>query len=78
MMKKITVDGPVTLNLEDKSLTFTKGRVYEVEDEVAAHPYLKQYIVRCEDVEQAAKPARKTTAKAKKEAEDGKSDAADA
>lgn len=75
MMKKITVDGPVTLNLEDKSLAFTKGRVYEVEDAVAAHPYLKQYIVRCEDVEQAVKPARKTAPKAKKEAEDGKSDA---
>lgn len=77
-MKKISVDGPVTLNLEDKSLSFTKGRVYEVEDAVAAHPYLKQYIVRIENVEQAAKPVRKTATKAKKEAEDVKSDAADA
>ena len=44
-MKKIYVDGPVTLNLDDKSHEFVKGICYTVEDEVADHPYLKQYIV---------------------------------
>lgn len=79
-MKKIYVDGPVTLNLDDKSHEFVKGNCYTVEDEVADHPYLKQYIVRVENVEGEEKPARKTarkTPQAKKEADDGKSDAAD-
>ena len=60
-MKRITVSGPVTLRLNDERHTFAVGNTYEVEDEVAAHPYLKQYILREEAVaepETVTEPAK--------------------
>lgn len=69
-MKKIFVDGPVTLNLDGTSYEFRKGVGYTVEDEVADHPYLKQYIIRLEVVETEEEPTCE-------EADDGKSDADD-
>lgn len=77
-MKKITVDGPSLSTSRTSPSSLPRGASTRSRTQWRHIPYLKQYIVRCEDVEQAVKPARKTAPKAKKEAEDGKSDAAGA
>nr|DAG77434.1 MAG TPA: hypothetical protein [Caudoviricetes sp.] len=49
-MKRITVNGPVTLRLNGKRYPFTAGREYVVSDEVAGNGYLAQYILTVSDV----------------------------
>lgn len=70
-MKKIEVNGPVTLNCKQGALSFKRGEVYEVEDEVADHPYLKQYITVCTEVKEA-KPARRKKKEAADDGDDGR------
>lgn len=81
-MKRIEVIGPVTLKCSRGVFPFQKGRVYEVEDDIAAHPYLVGQLKSCIDVKKpdvddkkAAKKAEpKTTRKAKSETEDVNAD----
>lgn len=69
-MKKIEVKGPVLLRCKHGAFSFQRGVVYDVEDEVAAHPYLVAQLKSCVDVKVPTKPRRK-----KKEASDAGSNA---
>ncbi len=69
-MKRIEVTGPVVLNIRTQEgverFVFAPRQAYEVQDAVAAHPYLAQYLLKVEDVE--VRTTRKT--RTKKEAKD--------
>lgn len=68
-MKRIEVNGPVTLKCAIGAFTFLKGSVYEVEDSIAEHPYLSGQLKSCIDIKKT-----KTTRKAKSETEDVNAD----
>lgn len=54
-MKLITVNGPVNLRVDGEiGHTFKRGEAYEVSNDVAKHPYLKQYIATCVDLPSTA------------------------
>lgn len=44
-MKKITVCGPVILNVDGKEFRFGKGEEYEVTNAIADNGYLAQYLL---------------------------------
>lgn len=65
-MKRIEVTGPVALNVRTKDgverFEFSPGRAYEVQDTVAAHSYLAQYLLKVVDVETPRKTRTKKEA----------------
>lgn len=80
-MKKISVVAPVVLNTGADSRTFKPGVVYEVDNAVAAHPYLSRFVASIAEIGKPKKGAKKPSAKEAddkppaKEADDGTSDA---
>lgn len=67
-MKRITVNGPITLRLNGKRLPFAAGKEYVVSDEVAGNSYLSQYILTVSDVN--GRTRKKVTAEAKDDGSD--------
>ena len=57
-MKRISLTGPVELRIGDDVMSFARGVSYDVADNIAKHPYLRQYIARVEDIAEPAKPKR--------------------
>ena len=74
-MKRISVKGPVAVNLVSGRHLFLPGKDYEVTDEVARFPWLQQYLLKVEDAsseDEKPKRARRRAAKAAEESDDGK------
>lgn len=67
-MKRVTVNGPVTLRLNGKRLPFAAGKEYVVSDEVARNSYLSQYILTVSDVK--GRTRKKDAAEAKDDGSD--------
>lgn len=64
-MKRITVRCPLVLNMGSQQFEFKPAQSYEVEDAVAAHPYLQAHLATFIDITPPAKenPAPKKNAK---------------
>lgn len=62
-MKRISVRCPLVLNMGSLQFEFKPTRSYEVEDAVAAHPYLQAHLATFIDITPPAKekPAAKKT-----------------
>lgn len=58
-MKKISVSCPLVLNSAGASHRFVPGVEYEVEDAVAEHPYLAQYIATVVDMPKPKRGGKK-------------------
>lgn len=54
-MKRITVRCPLVLNMNSQQFEFTPAQSYEVEDAVAAHPYLQAHLATFIDITPPAK-----------------------
>lgn len=54
-MKRITVRCPLVLNMNSQQFVFKPGQTYEVEDAVAAHPYLQKHLATFIDITPLAK-----------------------
>lgn len=54
-MKRITVRCPLVLNMGSQQFEFKPTRSYEVEDAVAAHPYLQAHLATFIDITPPAK-----------------------
>ena len=54
-MKRITVRCPLVLNMGSQQFEFKPTRSYEVEDAVAAHPYLQAHLATYIDITPPAK-----------------------
>lgn len=54
-MKRITVRCPLVLNMGSQQFEFTPAQSYEVEDAVAAHPYLQAHLATFIDITPPAK-----------------------
>lgn len=54
-MKRITVRCPLVLNMNSQQFVFKPGQAYEVEDAVAAHPYLQAHLATYIDITPPAK-----------------------
>lgn len=54
-MKRITVRCPLVLNMGSQQFEFKPTRSYEVEDVVAAHPYLQAHLATFIDITLPAK-----------------------
>ena len=71
-MKRITVRCPLVLNMGSQQFEFKPTRSYEVEDAVAAHPYLQAHLATFIDITPPAKEkpaAEKVEEPAKEKAE---------
>ena len=69
-MKRISVRCPLVLNMGSQQFEFKPTRSYEVEDAVAAHPYLQAHLATFIDITPPAKekPAAKKTTTVKEAA----------
>lgn len=54
-MKRITVRCPLVLNMGSQQFEFKPAQSYEVEDAVAAHPYLQAHLATYIDITPPAK-----------------------
>ncbi len=54
-MKRITVRCPLVLNMGSQQFEFKPAQSYEVEDAVAAHPYLQAHLATFIDITPPAK-----------------------
>ena len=54
-MKRITVRCPLVLNMGSQQFEFRPAQSYEVEDAVAAHPYLQAHLATYIDITPPAK-----------------------
>lgn len=54
-MKRITVRCPLVLNMDPQQFEFKPAQSYEVEDAVAAHPYLQAHLATYIDITPPAK-----------------------
>lgn len=54
-MKRITVHCPLVLNMGPQQFEFKPAQSYEVEDAVAAHPYLQAHLATYIDITPPAK-----------------------
>ena len=54
-MKRITVRCPLVLNMGSQQFEFKPARPYDVEDAVAAHPYLQAHLATFIDITPPAK-----------------------
>lgn len=54
-MKRITVRCPLVLNMGSQQFDFKPAQSYEVEDAVAAHPYLQAHLATYIDITPPAK-----------------------
>lgn len=54
-MKRITVRCPLVLNMGPQQFEFKPAQTYEVEDAVAAHPYLQAHLATYIDITPPAK-----------------------
>ena len=54
-MKRITVRCPLVLNMGPQQFEFKPAQSYEVEDAVAAHPYLQAHLATYIDITPPAK-----------------------
>lgn len=54
-MKRITVRCPLVLNMGPQQFEFKPAQSYEVEDAVAAHPYLQAHLATYIDITPTAK-----------------------
>ena len=54
-MKRITVRCPLALNMGSQQFEFKPAQSYEVEDAVAAHPYLQAHLATYIDITPPAK-----------------------
>lgn len=54
-MKRITVRCPLVLNMGSQQFEFKPAQSYEVEDTVAAHPYLQAHLATYIDITPPAK-----------------------
>lgn len=54
-MKRITVRCPLVLNMGSQQFEFKPAQSYEVEDAVAAHPYLQAHLTTYIDITPPAK-----------------------
>lgn len=54
-MKRITVRCPLVLNMGSQQFEFKPAQSYEVEDAVAAHPYLQTHLATYIDITPPAK-----------------------
>lgn len=66
-MKRITVRCPLVLNMGSQQFEFKPTRSYEVEDAVAAHPYLQAHLATFIDI---TPPAKEKTVEAEEPAEE--------
>lgn len=68
-MKRISVRCPLVLNMDSQQFVFKPAQSYEVEDAVAAHPYLQAHLATFIDIPQSVeeKPAEE---KAEEKAEE--------
>lgn len=63
-MKRITVRCPLVLNMGSQQFEFKPAQSYEVEDAVAAHPYLQAHLATFIDI---TPPAKEKTVEAEVE-----------
>ncbi len=66
-MKRITVRCPLVLNMGPQQFEFKPAQSYEVEDAVAAHPYLQAHLATYIDI---TPPAKEKPVEAEIEAEE--------
>ena len=57
-MKRITVRCPLVLNMGSQQFEFKPAQSYEVEDAVAAHPYLQAHLATFIDTRRRQKKSR--------------------
>ena len=65
-MKRITVRCPLVLNMGSQQFEFKPAQSYEVEDAVAAHPYLQAHLATYIDI---TPPAKEKLVEAEEKAE---------
>ena len=66
-MKRITVRCPLVLNMGPQQFEFKPAQSYEVEDAVAAHPYLQAHLATYIDI---TPPAKEKPAEAEEKVEE--------
>lgn len=66
-MKRITVRCPLVLNMGSQQFEFKPAQSYEVEDAVAAHPYLQAHLATYIDI---TPPAKEKPVKAEEKVEE--------
>lgn len=66
-MKRITVRCPLVLNMGSQQFEFKPAQSYEVEDAVAAHPYLQAHLATYIDI---TPPAKEKLVEAEEKAEE--------
>ena len=66
-MKRITVRCPLVLNMGSQQFEFKPAQSYEVEDAVAAHPYLQAHLATFIDI---TPPAKEKLVEAEESAEE--------
>ena len=66
-MKRITVRCPLVLNMGPQQFEFKPAQSYEVEDAVAAHPYLQAHLATYIDI---TPPAKEKPGEAEEKVED--------
>lgn len=66
-MKRITVRCPLVLNMGSQQFEFKPAQSYEVEDAVAAHPYLQAHLATFIDI---TPPAKEKPVEAEEKAEE--------
>lgn len=73
-MKRITVRCPLVLNMGSQQFEFKPAQSYEVEDAVAAHPYLQAHLATFIDI---TPPAKEKTVEAEEKVEESAEESAE-